>query len=315
MAVTGPLQRATDAGSQLALTPLRLLEGLGQPLRADLSRDVRRALGVPDEPAPPEMDPETAYFDPAGVTRRVHADLPSMIIAGVSALFLQTLHPLAMAGVAEHSNYHEDPQGRLRRTAAFVGTTTYGTTQEATRAIAQVRRVHRRVHGVAPDGRAYSADDPDLVTWVHVAEMRSFFAAAQRFGPDSFTRAEQDAYFAETAVIAHELGAQWVPTSVDELDAYFQRMRPQLYAGTQAFVARDFLRRGVAHKPEDRVVYSIIVAAAIGLLPGWARAELRIPQVPLLDATVVTPAARGLCAVLRWAIAPGGPERTATEEA
>ena len=87
---------------------------------------------------------------------------------------LQTLHPLAMAGVAEHSSYQEDPLGRLRRTAAFVGTTTFGTVAEAEAAIAQVQRVHRRVQGLAPDGRPYAADDPELVTFIHVAEVAEF---------------------------------------------------------------------------------------------------------------------------------------------
>ena len=84
-----------------------------------------------------------------------------MLIGGVSALLLQALHPLAMAGVAEHSSYQEDPLGRLRRTASFVGTTTFGTVEQAEAAIAQVRRVHRRVKGIAPDGRPYSAADPN----------------------------------------------------------------------------------------------------------------------------------------------------------
>jgi len=117
----------------------------------------------------------------------VHSDLPSMLIGGISALLLQTLHPLAMAGVAEHSNYQADPLGRLRRTADFVGTTTFGTVREAEKAVQQVRRVHRRVTGVAPDGRPYSADDPELVTFIHAAEVSSFLESARRFGPRDLT--------------------------------------------------------------------------------------------------------------------------------
>jgi uncharacterized protein (DUF2236 family) len=223
----------------------------------------------------------------------------------MAALLLQTLHPLAMAGVAQHSAYEDDPLGRLRRTAAFVGTTTFGTKEEARQAVALVRGVHRKVRGVAPDGRAYSADDPELLTWVHVAEMAAFLGAVQRYGPDTFTSEECDAYYAETSVIALELGAEWAPRSRDEVAAYFARVRPELYAGRQAIDARDFLFRGLARRPQDQVSHAVIAAAAVSVLPGWARSELRIPNPPLFDQVVVAPAARLWCEGLRWALRGG----------
>lgn len=226
-----------------------------------------------------------------------------MVIGGLAALLLQSLHPLAMAGVAEHSNYREDTVGRLRRTATFIGATTFGSREDAARAIEQVRDVHRRVHGRAPDGRRYSANDPELLTWVHVAEVHSFLAAAQRYGPRRYSPAERDRYFAETAVVARALGARWVPESEDEVQAYFGRVRPELHAGPQALCARDFLFRGVASKPDDRVVYAIILAAALAVLPDWARAELRARPLPLVDGLFVRPAGRALCSGLRWAVA------------
>jgi hypothetical protein len=133
-----------------------------------------RSIGLGPAPVAICTDPTESYLPPDGVARMVHADLPAMLIGGLSALLLQTLHPLAMAGVAEHSNYQADALGRLRRTARFVGTTTFGTVREAEDAIAQVQRVHRRVKGFAADGRPYSADDPDLVTFIHAAETWSF---------------------------------------------------------------------------------------------------------------------------------------------
>jgi uncharacterized protein (DUF2236 family) len=250
------------------------------------------------------MDPKTAYVHPDSVIRVVHSDLGAMMIGGLSALMLQALHPLAMAGVADHSAYEDDPIGRLRRTANFVGTTTFGTSAEARVAINHVRAVHRRVHGTAPDGRSYDASDPELLTWVHAAEMYCFLEATQRFGARRLTKSECDAYYDETAPVAIELGAEWVPRSVDETDAYFMRVRNDLYGGAQAIAARDFLLRGVARKPEDRAVYGLIAAAGVSLLPRWARAKLKIPTLPLVDVTVVTPAARVLCAGLRWAVPP-----------
>jgi uncharacterized protein (DUF2236 family) len=250
------------------------------------------------------LDPEEAFMPVGGVARRVHADLGSMMIGGLGALLLQALHPLAMAGVADHSSYRQDPLGRLERTAAFVAATTYGSRDDAARAIEQVRAVHRGVRGVAPDGRTYEAEDPDLLTWVHAAEVCSFLGAGLRYGAIRLSSAERDRYYEETARVAVALGAHWVPRSAAEMDAYLRRVRPELYAGPQAMEARDFLVRGVGRRPEDRAVHAVLVGAAIGLLPRWARSELRIVQVPFSDRAFVRPAAALLCAGVRWAVRP-----------
>ena len=295
-------------GVHLLSAPLRAPLAAGGraagPLRAEVRRSIRRALGVPPDPPPRAERARDAFLPPGGVARRVHGDLPAMVVGGLAALLLQTLHPLAMAGVAEHSDYREDPIGRLRRTAAFVGATTFGTVQEATRAIEEVREIHRHVRGRAPDGRRYSAEDPELITWVHVAEMSSFLAAADRYGPRRLRADERDRYFAETAVVARRLGARWVPETADEVQAYFKRIRPELYAGPQAIDARDFLLRGVARTPRARAIYLAIVAAALPVVPKWARAELGIPTLPLLDEMVVVPPGRVACGALRWALRP-----------
>jgi uncharacterized protein (DUF2236 family) len=295
---------AAGAGARTAAVPLRLAGGLVAPVRRDLERNVRRALGVPGRRPPVATEPGEAFLPPGSVTRAVHGDLASMMVGGLAALLLQTLHPLAMAGVADHSAYREDPVGRLRRTAQFVGATTYGTQAEAARAIAEVRRVHATVVGVAPDGRRYSADDPDLLTWIHAAEVDCFFRGVQAFGPWHFSDEEADRYLAETAPVAYRLGARWVPTSRAELASYYARVRPQLHAGAQALEARDFLLRGVARRLDDRAVHAVLVAAAVSLLPGWARQELQLPAPPLVDELVVRPLARALCAGLRLAVPP-----------
>lgn len=300
--VTAPLWLLTSLGVQAASVPIRAVGSLARPVRAGIGRDVRRSLGLPEVPGPRVTDPDLAFYHPDSVVRRVNGDLPAMLVGGLSALLLQTLHPLAMAGVAEHSRYREDPLGRLRRTAAFVGATTFGTNGHAHEAIERVKQVHRRVKGVAPDGRPYSADDPELVTWVHVAEVFSFLQAARRFGPMRFGAAECDAYYAETARVAYALGAEWAPRTAGEVVAYFLRVRPELYAGPQALAARDFLLRGVGHRPEDRAVHTLVARGAVSLLPGWARSELRIPTPPAVDPLLVVPLARIFCAGLRWAV-------------
>jgi uncharacterized protein (DUF2236 family) len=305
-----PVERATALGGSVATVPLRLVGGLAAPARGDMARNVRRAIGITGEPAPIASDPEEAYLPPDGIARRVHNDLPAMLVGGVSALLLQTLHPLAMAGVAEHSSYQEDPLGRLRRTASFVATTTFGTVAEAEAAIAQVHRVHRRVKGIAPDGRPYSAADPELVTFIHVAEMASFLSSSQRYASRPLTPEECDAYYEEVAPVAMDLGATWVPRSSAEVESYLLRLRPELYAGPQARAARDWLLRGVSRRPSERAVYSLVVAAAIGVLPGWARRELGLsiagPLDLLIDTAAVTPLTRGLSTALRWVVTPPG---------
>ena len=305
----------------MATVPLRLLQGLGAPARVDLSGHLRKAMGLGREPVRMSMDPAESYLPPDGAARMVHADLPSMLIGGISALLLQTLHPLAMAGVAEHSNYQADPLGRLRRTASFVGTTTFGTVREAEKAVQQVRRVHRRVTGVAPDGRPYSADDPELVTFIHTAEVSSFLESARRFGPHDLTPEQCDQYYDEVAPVALALGAEWVPRSVADVDGYFRRLRPELHAGAQALQARDWLRRGVARRPEERAVYVVLHSAAVSLLPPWARSELGLsapgPLDLLVDTVAVIPVSRAVSAGLRWLATPqraATPHRAATPQ-
>jgi uncharacterized protein (DUF2236 family) len=303
-----PFERAASLGGAVANAPLRLVGGLAEPTRRDVARNVRRAVGISAEPGPIALDPSSAYLAPGSLARVVHGDLPSMLIGGLSALMLQMLHPLAMAGMAQHSSYRDDPVGRLRRTAEFVSATTFGTVSEAEAAIAQVRRVHRRVKGTAPDGRAYSAADPELVTFIHVAEMWSFLASSKRYGTTVLGPPECDRYYEEVAPVAYALGATWVPRSADEVEAYFLRVRPHLYAGPQARTTLEWLRKGVAHRPEERAVYALVVAAAAGLLPRWARRELGLsvmdPMELLLDTTAVTPLTRALAAAVRWAIPP-----------
>src|SRR4051794_41452768 len=130
--------------------------------------------------------------------RRVHGDA-AMVVGGLRALLLQSLHPLVMAGVAQHSDYRDDPWGRLQQTSFFVAVTTFGPAREAERAIARVEGVHRRVRGTATDGHAYAASDPHLLHWVHLAEVDSFLAAYQRYGTGAaLSQDERDDYIADT---------------------------------------------------------------------------------------------------------------------
>ena len=178
--------------------------------------DQIRARVIGNEPRlTPELlaAPGPRWFADDSPIRVVHADA-AMFIGGLRALLLQSLHPLAMAGVAGHSDFRTDPWGRLQRTAEFLAATTFAPADVAERAIAAVRTVHERVVGFAADGRPYAANDPHLLRWVHVVEVDSFLAAHQRYGSRRLSPAEADRYVHDAAVIARKLGSEEPPTTV-----------------------------------------------------------------------------------------------------
>ncbi len=239
---------------------------------------------------------DVGLFGPDSVVWRVHADVATLV-GGLRALLLQTLHPLAMAGVADHSDYRVDPWGRLRRTGEFLATTIYGPRTDALAAIAAVRRVHDSVVGVAPDGRPYAANDPALLTWVHACEADSFLRAHLRYA-GWLAPADQDRYVDEMAEVAERLGAEDPPRNRAQLAAYFGDGR-ELRATSQARDAVRFLLAppmALAARP----TYGLVAAGAVGLLPLRARIELRLPILPLADPLLVRPAARTLLVGLRW---------------
>ncbi len=239
---------------------------------------------------------DPGWFGPASTTWRVHAD-SSMFIGGIAALMLQALHPRAMAGVADHSDFRTDPFGRLRRTAAFVGATAYGNSEEATRACATVRRVHARVVGTTPDGRPYAADEPELLDWVHVAEFTAFAAAHRRFGADPMTVGELDRYIDEVSRVAVELGDPAPPRSWDELDGSLARHRPQLAVGEQARRAWCFLDEVPLPGPVVPA-YRVMFAGAVVCLPPWARRLWGVRAPSTVEIAACRALIRGLGALL-----------------
>lgn len=242
---------------------------------------------------------DDGLFGPGSVAWRVHGDVTTMMVGGVSALLLQMLHPGVLAGVWDHSNFRRDMLGRLRRTARFIAVTTYGSREQAHAAIARVREVHRRVRGTMPDGTPYSAEDPALLAWVHVTETTSFLDAWIRYAEPTMPLADQDRYFAENAIVAQELGAGEVPTSRAGADGLIERMRPQLRADERTHeIARILLRpaQNLAVLPFQQLTNQ----AAIDLLPRWARQMLRL-RPSRLSRPLVAGGTLGLRQTLRWA--------------
>ena len=281
------------------------LDQLAASVRQKLAGSIRRQLigdRVPDRDLRIIDDRDPGLFGPGSATWQVHADA-SMLIGGVRALLLQTMHPLAMAGIAEHSAYRTDPMGRLWRTSEYVGTTSFGTTADAEGAVAMVKKVHIRVAGTAPDGRSYAANDPHLMAWVHHALTQSFLVAYQRYGAQPLSGTAADRYVAEQAVLAEMLGATspGPARTVAELDAWMHGIKPELRAGRQAREAVRFLLTPPLPML-SRGPYAVLSAAAVGLLPGWINRALRIPVIPLADPLAVRPATKALSAVIGWAM-------------
>ncbi|MFJ7209389.1 oxygenase MpaB family protein [Streptomyces sp. NPDC098789] len=257
----------------------------------------------PDNRARIHTAPGPRWFGPERPVRTVHGDA-SMFIGGLSALLLQSLHPLAMAAVAAHSGFRGDPWGRLQRTSTFLAVTTYGTAQDAQDAVDRVRAVHARVQGTTARGESYSAANPSLLGWVHLAEVDSFLRAHQRFGACPLDAAGCDAYVADTARVATALGVTDPPRDTAALAELMSRYRTDLRATPEALDAARFILRHPPLPWPARVPYALLAANAVALLPPWAPAllGLRCPRGPKAACVRVT--GHGLTRTIRWALTP-----------
>jgi uncharacterized protein (DUF2236 family) len=252
--------------------------------------------------------PGDRWFADGRPIRRVHGD-SAMFVGGIRALLLQSLHPLAMAGVAGHSGYRGDPWGRLQRTSYFLAVTAFGQADDARAAIDRVRAIHERVTGTAPDGRPYAASDPHLLTWIHIAEADSFLRAHSRFGAEPLDQAGRDGYVADIARIGAALGVPDPPRTEAELADRINQYRPELQGTAEARSAARFLLLRPPLPVIARGPYGVLAAAATSLLPGWARRPLYLPRLPLAETTLVRPAGHAVVQAIRWATTAPPPAR------
>jgi uncharacterized protein (DUF2236 family) len=256
----------------------------------------------------PAGDP--GLFGPSCVTWRVHSDFCGMLAGGLCALYLQLLHPRALAGVWDHSNFREDLVGRLRRTTTFVGATTYAPTHDAQAMIERVRMIHSQVHGVDEAGAPYSADDPDLLTWVHVSEMSSFLAGYRAYGPMALPTHVADAYLDETRRVAEALGARDVPGSVADMDAYIAKVLPSLVFGERSRVVLEVLGRLDLPVPMAGLSRDLFLHAGAALLPDWAASMLQRTEGDLRKARLARGTLRGMAPLFRVALTEGVASRS-----
>ncbi|KUO57883.1 MAG: hypothetical protein APF78_07395 [Sphingomonadales bacterium BRH_c3] len=248
------------------------------------------------QPVPPS---DEALFKRNSPIRMVHADIVGMMVGGIRALLLQMLHPAAIQGVLDHSNFREDMHGRLRRTARFIAVTTFGHRDEAQSAIERVNRIHARVTGTLPDGTPYSATTPRTLAWVHVTEASSFLAAYKRHVRPDMPGHEQDEYFRQFALIARALGADPVPTNRNEAEELFRDMRSDLRTSPEAReVARLVLTQRASGTPPG--LQAMLAAEAVEMLPPFARTMLGLTR-PGIAALPARAATWGVGKTLRWA--------------
>ncbi len=280
------------------------------------------AAAIPRQPA------DDGYFGPASVTWRLAADL-SAPVAGLRALLLQALHPLAMAGVDQHSDWRRDPVGRLAATSAYLATIAYGDRAAADRAADRVRKIHQHVRGTdTVTGQPYAASDPALLLWVHATFVDSGLVAARMLGTPP-GNAEADGYVREMGVEAELLGVpgELIPSTVAALEEYLTGVRPELRLTPAAAETSSYLLDPVGMDEDIAELWHDIREAVLATLPGWAlelyghappppltterRTEIR-QALGLLDAVFVGEPgvleARQRIA-LRQRAYPGGPAR------
>ncbi len=244
-------------------SPSDLAETARERFRARVSGDPTGAPGWVRDIA--RVGDGPGWFEPDGVVWQVHGDL-STLVGGVAALLGQAAHPLALAGVMRHSDYRQAPWKRLAGTARWLVVSTFGSEELAGREAARVRRLHTVVRGTTDDQRSYSASDPGLLRWVHLAFTDAFLAAQVALGRDltgRFGLRWPDAYVRDWRRSAEALGAEDLPSTRDELAEALRAYLPVLEPVPQHL--RSFLSAPPGLAAPEQVFYSGLAAGA-GLL-------------------------------------------------
>lgn len=279
------------------------LDGLQQ----SLGDAIFERVAGPDGPRQRDrihLTPGERWFETDSAIARVHGD-HAMYIGGIRALLVQSMHPVAMRAVSDHSGYRGDMWGRLARTSTFLAVTTFGTARHAEQAVTAVRTIHDRLSGVTDEGIPYRVSDPHLLTWVHVAEAESFLLAHRVYGRRPLDAAGRDAYLAQTAVVARKLGVPDPPTTEAELRSTLASFRAELRGTREAHEAVDVLLRRPDLPAVARPAYRALAASAIALLPPFMRDELGLSRAhPRFERTIGRATGRALTSTIRWATTP-----------
>lgn len=234
-----------------------------------------------------------------------------MLAGGLCALMLQTLHPRALAGVYDHSNFRQDLVGRLRRTTAFVAGTSYAPRGEVEALVAKVRRIHAQIRGQTAQGEPYAADDPQLLTWVHVTEAFGFLQGFRRYGREVPAHIA-DRYYDEYRCVAEALGAVDVPRSEAEVAAYFCARQPELRVDERSREVLEVLSGVRLPVPVPGLSREVFLGAGAALLPDWAEGMLERNARQRAQAAASAKLMQGMAPLFRRALPDGLASRACT---
>ena len=237
---------------------------------------------------------DPGLMGPGSASWQVIGDVAGFF-GGIRALLIQSAHPEVAASLGDHSRYKQDPLGRLSRTSNYVTATTFGAMPEVEEAIGLVRRAHRPVKGTSHRGRPYSASAPGLAAWVHNVLTDSFLKSYQVYGPEPLSIVDQDRFVSEQARVGRLLGADPVPETAAELEAWILD-HPEIGASPGQEDAVRFLR----NPPLPMTVlpaYKTMGAAAAATIPKSMREILGVPKLPGAIA-----AGRRTSDFLRWSL-------------
>jgi uncharacterized protein (DUF2236 family) len=275
---------------------------LASPLKQAIAAQVVALFNDRSRGETPVARRPDGLFGPRSVAWRVHGDVTAMMVGGVAGLLLQMLHPAVLAGVWDHSNFRADMHGRLRRTARFIATTTYGGRDEAEAIMARIRRIHDKVNGTLPDGTPYRANDPALLAWVHLTETTTFLDAWMRYAEPGMSLRDQDRYYAEMAQVGQALGADPTPVTRAQARRQMEATRPQMRTDERTREVARLVLHQQAATPLAEPLQALTMQAGIDLLPAWAR-RMHGFQAPGLRRPLVRTATLGIAKTLRWAFA------------
>lgn len=221
---------------------------------------------------------EAALVPPTSVSWVIFKNPVSLFIGGVAAVVLEMAEPRVRDGVWGHSSFRTNALIRLQRTGLAAMMTVYGPTSKAEAMIAGVVRMHGRVNGTTSEGKAYGANDQDLLDWVQATASFGFMEAYSAY-VRPLDRPQCDKLFAEAKPAARLYGAAGAPESQDELAALFAATQPRLVASPIVFEFLDIMEKVPALPPMARPLQRILIKAAVDILPHWLRERLGLGKV------------------------------------
>ena len=217
-----------------------------------------------------EPDGGAGLFAPDSLMWQLFGEQVLTLFAGGRALLLQVAHPLVAAGVEQHSNYRQDPWGRLVRTLDILLSIVFGDLPTARATAQRLERRHHPVHGIDPRGRPYRALDPELMLWVHATLIDTSRVTYERYvrplSPGERTRFHQESIvLGEAFGIPRELH----PPTVRAFDAYMQRVLDEELERTDTLLG---VARTVFSPPLPEVLDRLVPA------PVWKLALLPVAE-------------------------------------